>query len=298
MPAHTPAPGPTGPTPSHRRTPSIDRRALLGGLTAAGLAAAGASPAYANPRGSGPVGDERRGPARLAAACVSETSLPYQNTINSAALYYEPTSAAASFRFDSTMHSRLRVWQTFWDANTPYPVMTSLDSYGAYVNRNDGCVSMHNYGRAFDIASAWTGSTRHFTARYDIWKAWTGTELTNVRVQYWAAAASLHMHFAHTLTYLYNTAHHNHFHVDNAVSGSGLSSLSKSGTQTWSTQAMLNYVWGKGTGIDGVWGSQTTQHSDEVLARIGKGGSLTSSQSHWHAFLTATTRKGTGMQAY
>ena len=74
--------------------------------------------------------------------------------------------------------------------------------------------------------------------------------------------------------------------------------LSKFGTQTTSIQAMLNHVWGKGTGIDGVYGAQTTQHSNEVLARIGKGGSLTTSQGHWHAFLTATTRKGSGMQAY
>lgn len=279
----------------------FNRRAVLnlGGLTAAGFAATAAAPAYANPRATGPVGDEQRSVATsLAATCVDETTMPYQNTINAAALHYEPTSAAARFRFNTTMHSRLKVWQTFWDANTPYPVMNRIDSYGAYVNRNDGCVSMHNYGRAFDIASAWTSGTRHFTARYDVWKSWTGTDLTSVRTQYWAAAASLHMHFEHTLTYLYNTAHHNHFHVDNARSGSGLSVLSKSGTQTYSIQAMLSYVWGKGTAIDGVYGSQTTQHSNEVLARIGTGGSLTTSQSHWHAFLRATTRKGTGMQAY
>lgn len=282
-------------------TSPLNRRAVLnlGGLTAAGFAAIASTPAYADPRGTGPVGDEyARGTGALAAACVTETTMPYQNTINSAALHYEPTSAAASFRFNTTMHSRLKVWQTFWDANTPYPVMNRIDSYGAYVNRNDGCVSLHNYGRAFDIASAWTSGTRHFTARYDTWKTWTGTDLTNVRIQYWAAAASLHMHFEHTLTYLYNTAHHNHFHVDNSRSGSGLSVLSKSGTQTYSIQAMLKYVWGKTTVIDGVYGSETTQHSNEVLARIGTGGSLTSSQSHWHAFLRATTRKGTGMQAY
>ncbi|MFC7490450.1 MULTISPECIES: hypothetical protein [unclassified Knoellia] len=278
----------------------IDRRAVLnlGGLTAAGFAAVAATPAYARPRGTGPVGDERRSAAGALAACVTETTMPYQSTINSAALAYEPTSAAASFRFNTTMHSRLKVWQSFWDANTPYPAMDRIDSYGAYVDRGDGCVSLHNYGRAFDIASAWTGGTRHFSARYDTWKAWTGTELTGVRVQYWAAAASLHMHFEHTLTYLYNTAHHNHFHVDNSRSGAGLSVLSKSGTQTYSIQAMLNYVWAKGTGIDGVYGAETTQHSNEVLARIGMGGTLTTSQSHWHAFLTATTRKGTGMQAY
>ncbi|WP_353951974.1 hypothetical protein V6K52_00620 [Knoellia sp. S7-12] len=288
------------PAPSATRSP-LNRRAVLnlGGLTAAGFAAIASTPAYADPRGTGPVGDENRSAAgALAAACVTETTMPYQNTINSAALYYEPTSAAASFRFNTTMHSRLKVWQSFWDANTPYPVMNRIDSYGAYVDRGDGCVSLHNYGRAFDIASAWTGTTRHFSARYDTWKAWTGTELTGVRIQYWAAAASLHLHFEHTLTYLYNTAHHNHFHVDNSRSGAGLSVLSKSGTQTNSIQAMLNYVWGKGTGIDGVYGNQTIQHSNEVLAQIGKGGSLTTSQSHWHAFLTATTRKGTGMQAY
>lgn len=101
----------TSASPSAASPRRINRRAALnlGGLTAAGFAAIAGTPAYAKVPGTGPVGDETRSAAGALAACVDETTLPYQNTINSAALHYEPTSAAASFRFNSTLHSRLKV---------------------------------------------------------------------------------------------------------------------------------------------------------------------------------------------
>ena len=35
----------------------------------------------------------------------------------------------------------------------------------------------------------------------------------------WATSASAHHHFRNVLTYLYDSGHHNHIHIDNLVTG-------------------------------------------------------------------------------
>lgn len=274
------------PTPDARRTLArLDRRTLfgLGGAALAGTVAAGTI-------GAG---------AASAAPCVPESSMPYQNEIDGIPLVYEPTKAAARFRFNTTFYGRLEAWHRDWSANAAEPRMTVLRSYGAYVNRNDGCTSLHNYGRGFDIASGWSGASRIFTARYDLWKGWTGTELTNVRREYWTAVASLSMYFEHTLTYLYNTAHHNHIHVDNAKNGAAMTTFSGGNIQSKNAQAILAYIWGKSVVIDGAFGAQSQQAAKEVLARIGVSGTVArGSTSTWQALLKASVRKGSGKQAY
>lgn len=262
----------------------FDRRAILGlGGAAVGTAAVAMLP----------------GGAAHAAPCVNEASLPLQRSVGGATMYYVETLQPAGARLEPAFFARLGAWKTFWQQNTTYSPMDQLIHYGGYNNRNDGCVSMHNYGRAFDITSAWSGTVRQFSLRYDIWRSWTGSQLTTVRRQYWTAAASFHLYFEHTLTYLFNTAHHNHIHIDNKVSGSGLSRFSGTTAQVQALQAMLNYVWAKGTKVDGVWGPQTDRHAREVLTRIGKPGSVsTASATGWRNLLTATTRKGSGRQAY
>lgn len=275
------------PSTAHRAlTARLDRRTLfgLGGATAVGATAAALAGA---------------GPAAASAPCVDESSLTLVRNIDGVPMYYEPDGRAAGASFNPAFLDRVVAWKKFWDENTPYPAMDKFRHYGGYNNRQDGCVSYHNFGRAFDLTSAWTGDTRHYTFRYDIWKSWSGAELERVRKQYWTAAASCNLYFAHTLTYLFNTAHHNHIHIDNAASGTNLSTYSGTGVQVTSLQAILNYVWGKGTEVDGVYGPISKQHAAEVLETIGQGGSLaTGSTTEWRALMTASVRQGSGQQTY
>ncbi|WP_158839919.1 hypothetical protein [Saccharothrix deserti] len=149
---------------------------------------------------------------------------------------------------------------------------------------------MHGEGRAFDlgrmlVTNRNTGALfTGFNGRYDQWKSYTGDAFTIARTRYWGTAASLHHHFRHVISYLDNTEHHNHIHIDNAVSGSGNSSFSTSSvTQTYYVQAACRYLWGYDTGIDGDWGPQTQSHSSAVLTRTGSDGVITT-QSRWLHF--------------
>ncbi len=176
-------------------------------------------------------------------------------------------------------------------------------TYGVYANRSDGCVSMHNFGRAFDLTRLYATNagvlTKVFNGRYDQWRSSTGSTLTTTRKRYWATAASLHYHFKYVLTYVYNTAHWNHIHFDNQVSGSGNSTFSTGSTsQVKHVQACCTYIWGYPTTIDGIWGPQTAGNSSKALARIGRSGAITSSQTNWLEFNKATLRFGSGRQAY
>ena len=239
-----------------------------------------------------------------ALAACGATVYPHSE-IWGAPTYYEPTGTAASFRYNATFYNRLETWLAFWYANTPVSWLTPLRvwSYGCYVNRNDGCVSMHNYGRAFDISRIYAtvnGSlSRVFYARYDLWRTLTGSALTTTRKRYWATAASIHYHFKYVLTYAYNSAHWNHIHMDNQVSGGGNSTFSTgSRSQIVHVQAVCTYIWGYATTIDGIWGPQTDGNSRRVLSRIGRSGGLTTSQTNWLEFNRTSTRFGTGRQAY
>ena len=92
------------------------------------------------------------------------------------------------------------------------------------------------------------------SCRYDQWRTTTGPELRRALRDYWALAASLHRHFAYVVTYLYDTEHHNHIHVDNGRSGSGRSEFDPGSiTQVQAMQAIATYVWDRPTDITGRW---------------------------------------------
>jgi hypothetical protein len=309
-----------------RETPeqSMSRRRMLGLVAAGAVGAAGlvtAVPAAAEdeippeevpvpedpPIGDGdvtnfppedpdPVADESPG--------VCGSTVVKHSEIDGASTYYEPTGDDTSFWYNSTFYSRLETWLAFWYSNTPlnWGKPLQVGSYGVYGNRDDGCVSYHNFGRAFDISKIrgriGTTTTTLFSARYDQWRTQTGAQLTRTRKYYWATSASLHYHFKHVLTYLYNAQHHNHVHMDNAVSGSGNSTFTTGASaQVEHVQACCRYIWGQTVTLDGVWGSQTRGAVTAVLSRIGRSGSLTT-QSNWLAFNLATLRFGTGRQDY
>ncbi|MFJ8589581.1 extensin family protein [Streptomyces sp. NPDC093595] len=243
-------------------------------------------------------------PVPSAQSCANTGDL-----IGAAEIWAAPTFSEAGFartwQYDSAFYARLETWLEFWFLNTPnewvFPIR--LSGYGAYVNRNDDCSSMHNFGRALDISRihVTSGGTEieAVNARYDLWRTTTGEQLTSHLKRYWATSASLHYHFRHVLTYLYNTEHWNHFHIDNQLSESSNSTFSTgSFIQVQHVQACCRYIWGYSTAIDGQWGPQTESHSQAALARMGRAGSLASSQSNWLEFNKASLRFGTGADSY
>lgn len=217
---------------------------------------------------------------------------------------YESNQQETAFWYNPDFHQRLNSWLEHWYFHTPYYKPMRVWTYGVHTDHRES--TAHNAGRGFDLTRIYASNSsgdmaRRFFGRYDIWKDWAAGEKKNTtRRRYWATSASLHHHFQNVLTYAYNTAHHDHIHIDNLVSGMGNSSFSTgSRAQVVHVQSCCRWIWGKGTTVDGVWGSQTQQHSTEVLRRIGRAsGTIANSQSNWLAFNTATTRKGYDVQQY
>lgn len=264
---------------------AMSRRGLLTGVgAAAGALAVGASSPLWTP----------------AESAEAHGSLSRYCYVDGARTYYEVNGAATCFYYNPTFKSRCDSVIDLWDNNTSsaYVRPWRVWSFGVHADRGSAA---HDYGRGFDFTRIYvtlSGSLAlRFYARYD---RWNGTSSApTYRRWYWGTAAACHYRLRHVLTYYYNSAHHNHIHMDNLVSGSGNSTFSTSSeTQVQSVQAMCRWIWGKSTDIDGIWGPQTRQHSHEVLVRIGVGGYLTDSQSKWLSFNRATTRKAYGVQAY
>ena len=218
---------------AHHEQATASRRSILGG--AAGAGALGLV-------GAGAAGIATAGPASAHGTITTYAA------INGARTVYEVNGALTAWGYRPSFHDRLNSWLAFWNANTPssYADASRVWGYGAHTDHR--VTEAHNNGRGFDLSRIYTGSTRRFTARYDIWRTWSGSDLTTARRHYWATSASAHHHFRNVLTYLYNAGHHNHIHIDNLVSGTGLSTFSTaSSAQVQHVQACCRYLWGLGT---------------------------------------------------
>jgi len=216
---------------------------------------------------------------------------------------YEGNGEITPFGYLPSFHGQLDDWLQFWYNNTPPRFIEPLRvwTYGAHTDARESVA--HNAGRGFDLTQIYTSEGdgdlhQRFRADYDVWRNQSGDNLAVTRKRYWATSASAHYHFRWVLTYLYNSAHWNHIHIDNTQSGIALPAFEADVTQVQHVQACCRFIWGKDTYIDGVWGDESKRHSHEVLQRIGKDGFLATSKSHWQAFNRATLRKGYDVQEY
>jgi hypothetical protein len=226
-------------------------------------------------------------------SCAPRGNLVTREHIGAARLVYDITAEATSFRFESGFHDQLQRWLADYLELTPTPAPDRIRTFGAWTDGTGDCDSWHNAGRAFDLARVVAGDEILVSCRYDLWREFTGAQLDRVRTRYWALAASLHLHFAYVLTYLYDGTHHNHIHVDNGRSGSELSEFStRSPSQVQGVQGMLTHVWGETVEITGSWDRATSSATRSVLDRVGAGGRIDWSQRAWHAFLRATASTG------
>lgn len=201
-------------------------------------------------------------------------------TVGTGALGYEIGRRSSSMRSDPRFLELLDRWAEDWAQLSGLGAITQVWSYGAFV---DKCNSLHQAGRAFDFAEV-VHERGSVSCRVDQWGPGTDEQLRS----YWRLAASLHLHFAYTLTHLYNSAHANHIHVDNAVSGDDLSTFrERSRVQVQFVQAALRHVHGRDVEVTGGYDDQTRDALRPVQQALGITRPLADADG-WREFLRAT----------
>lgn len=249
---------------------------LLGGAAVVG----GVYWNHTHPGWFGDLAERQPRPLDNAGGCRTPEDLERFDRLADAKLGYEPGKKATSMKSDPAFLERLNVWAKDWENIAGLGAMTRVWSYGAWT---DKCDSLHQLGRAFDIAEV-EHANGSISCRFDSWGPGNADELR----AYWRLAASLHAHFAYTLTYLYNQEHNNHIHVDNTVSGSGPTQFNQaSRVQVQLVQAACKYVHGRSVEITGSWDSQTRSELRAVQKSLGITRPLADPQG-WQDFLRAT----------
>ena len=264
------------------------RRAVLAaGLGVVGLAGFGLY-RHLSPFGSEPDGysDQDQGSG---ADCVDPSTLTSTGTLGGAALVYEVNRRPTAMRFNPDFLTQLKSWLKDFNDTSRYRGVTGIDSYGAHVAK-DGCRSWHAAGRAFDIARLRSGSTTLVSCRTDLFGEQSPAQQQSLTRRYWTLAASLHLHFAYVLTHHFDDLHRNHIHVDNGVSGAGMSRFDPdSRVQNQAVEAICTTIWGRTGTVTGSWDSAREQVAP-VLAELGVK-DLTRQQT-WQSFLRASVKRG------
>lgn len=216
---------------------------------------------------------------------MARDSLPEYGSLGGARLVYEEDQQPKQLHIDPETASRLEQW-VGWLPSTGLAAPTVIRTYGAWVSDEPECTSMHGAGRALDVAAVVTGGGE-VSCRTDLWQ---GGGTPAQLAAYWRLAAGLHLHFAYVLTYLYDSLHANHIHVDDTESRGGLSRFNtQSRVQCQGVQAICRHVWGVPTDITGTWDPQTRASLKTVTKRLGISDAI-GTQPQWHAFLTRSAQ--------
>ena len=250
----------------------IPRRAALGLGAATLVAGCGLGSGAPNPEFVPDEGDGCRTPGEL---------VSFDN-VAGAQLLYADGDTATSMRAEPGFLTQLEAWAADWTELSGLGAMHSITSFGAYV---DKCHSYHQIGQAFDITHV-AHERGEVSLRFDHWSPGSPEQLRN----YWRLAASIHLHFAYTLAYPHNVAHHNHIHFDNMVSGSEASEfLATSKAQVHLVQHAAKHVFGHGVEATGEYDQQTRN----AVRAIQRAQGLTQplrEQAGWQGFLRAVVR--------
>lgn len=213
-------------------------------------------------------------------ACRTPGELVDFDAVGGGVLGYEIGRRTTSMKSEPAFLDLLNTWAEDWSAMSGLGAITQVWSYGAYV---DKCSSFHQVGRAFDVAEV-VHEGGSVSCRFDQWGPGTAQQLRD----YWRLAASLHLHFAYTLTHLYDGAHANHIHVDNSVSGDELSTFrERSQVQVQFVQAALRHVHGAGVELTSTYDDQTRDALRQVQRSLGITRPLGDADG-WREFLRLT----------
>ncbi|HMT86774.1 MAG TPA: extensin family protein [Arachnia sp.] len=212
-------------------------------------------------------------------SCRTPESLAEFGTLAGAPLGYEVDRTQVTYQADPRFIELLEAWAADWVSLSGLGALTKVWSYGAYV---DKCSSWHQAGRAFDFAEL-EHEGGSVSCRQDVW----GEDEGRMRL-YWRLAASLHEHFAYTLTCRYNDAHRNHIHVDNGVSGWKPTTFDAgSRVQVQMVQNAARYVFGKEVATTDAYDAQTKEAVRAVQRSAGITRPLADADG-WREFLRAT----------
>lgn len=271
---------------------SLTRRTLMAGLARGGAVVLGGGLLVGGVGActmSGPRSGENpleRVP-RERASCVPAARMESYERLGSARLRYEVNETFTPVRIEPGFAAQLEAWLAEWNDLTGAAPQV-LSNYGAWIGNDGSCDSWHHAGRAFDFAQLRADGAPVVSCREDLW----GGDPSPEQVRgYWALAASLHLHFAYVLTYLYDEAHANHIHVDNGRSGADMSVFTgTSRVQNEAVQAICTHLWEEPLEVTRDWDSPTRRAVQNVLDRLGVEGRLTS-QPVWQEFLRASVRQ-------
>lgn len=197
-------------------------------------------------------------------------------------LLYDESGAATSMQIEPKFLAQVNAWSQDWTELSGLGAIRSVTSYGAYV---DKCNSYHQIGQAFDLTRI-EHDSRTISLHYDTWRPGSAQQLRD----YWRVAASLHLHFSYTLAYPYNDQHLNHIHIDNLVSGGGLSTFdATSHTQLNMVQYGCRYIFDQPVEATGNYDEQTKQGVRFVQRQAGITVPLAEPDG-WRSFLRALAR--------
>lgn len=173
-----------------------------------------------------------------------------------------------------------RCFNELWNIS-PNGKPDKIFTAGAWTNKP----GMHGEGRAFDL-DGFEWSNRKFIVLEDGRK-------NGDRKFYFGIEAILRKHFGIVLDYLYNSDHHDHFHIDDGVS---IDFDTSARSKILFLQGALVFVFGLSvgaTGIDGQWGDNTKNALNQALSKLGIAGSIFN-RNTWLDFLTQTAKEAFG----
>jgi len=156
----------------------------------------------------------------------------------------------------------------------PHGKAESITSGGAYVEK----AGRHGEGRAIDIDAIWWANKVLITAGYNEHKRF-----------YLGVEAIIRRHLGTVLGYLYNKAHHDHWHIDD---GTEVKFTIRSRSRVMFMQAALLHIWGKHIAIDGIYGPAT----DGALRTCLDVNASVSYSEVWREWLLRTAVMGMGQK--
>lgn len=266
----------------------MHRRTALG----AGLALA------ATLTGCSTIGQRPPPPNQEPLTCVDRDAMTTVDRVGTAETVYEVNQSPTPFPIEPGFLAQVVQWQDDWLATSGLPRHDQLWSYGAWVRDGTGCSSWHGAGRALDISRLRNGDVPVVSCREDLWSELDDAALRDDhRRRYWSLAASLHLHFAYVLTYLFDPLHRNHIHIDNSVSGTGMSTFDPdSRVQVQMVQSACRWLWQVEVEPTDAWDRQTRNASHVVLEQLGSHGDV-SRTDNWQIFLRGSVPRAAQLTA-
>lgn len=186
---------------------------------------------------------------------------------------YGSLGVARSVRLDREFLTTLEAClEELW-SYAPQGRAEAIVSAGCYVEKP----GMHGAGRAIDIDSIW-------------WE--TGPPVVTLNYpkdprRYLAVEAVIRKHFGLVLDYHYNSAHRDHFHIDDSQQVGFFSTRSR----VVFVQAALIELWSCTIDLDGRWGKQSIGAAEAVTSLLADKRDITTFEG-WMTFLDAVATRG------